>query len=244
MKLSLIVPVLNSHEILRRQILHWQRIGFPTSDTEIIIMDDGSDPPLPESSIAKVIRTNDKRPWTWPLARNAGARVATGTNLLMYDVDHIVTKPLLRFARKFTGLGTHFRRKLAILDEDGVLRCNPTILQSYGLVRRKVRVESHTNSFIIRKDVFWELGGYVEDRFSRPQPSGEDTIFNKAWKVYLATRGIEEPNDVPTLFVFPSGRWCGDVDYNPHGLFHNLSRKSSRNYWWKIQKKGQQRVQV
>ena len=43
MRLSIIIPVLNSHEVVRRQLLHFERIGLPP-DTELILVDDGSDP--------------------------------------------------------------------------------------------------------------------------------------------------------------------------------------------------------
>jgi hypothetical protein len=234
-----VIPVLDSHEMVRRQLLHFERIGLP-KDTELILVDDGSDPPIENTSSLPVTihRTNDKRPWTWALARNAGAQIAKGEYLLMYDLDHIVTKDLLYYVRRFRGPGVHFIRKLAMLDEQGVLRITPEALRACGLKRTKIRVESHHNSFAIRRDLFWELGGYIED-MSKPYPRGEDSIFYKAWLKYLKYNGIEERRDVPTLFVIPSGRWCGDVDYNPQGLFHNLSRKTGKNYWWRKQIKEQ-----
>jgi glycosyltransferase involved in cell wall biosynthesis len=95
MKLSIVIPVLNSHEVVRRQLLHFFRIGLP-GDTELILVDDGSDPPIENdfSNLARIHRTNDNRPWTWALARNAGARLATGDYLLMYDLDHIADRKL------------------------------------------------------------------------------------------------------------------------------------------------------
>jgi len=45
MKLSIIIPVLNSHEIVRRQIEHFRKMDL-SDDVELIIIDDGSDPPL------------------------------------------------------------------------------------------------------------------------------------------------------------------------------------------------------
>jgi len=44
-RLSIIIPVLNSHEIVRRQIAHFEKMDLP-DDIELIIVDDGSDPPL------------------------------------------------------------------------------------------------------------------------------------------------------------------------------------------------------
>jgi len=37
------------------------------------------------------------------------------------------------------------------------------------------------------------------------------------------------------LLMFPNGQYCGDVDYNPFGLFHTLTRKTDKNHWYKKQ---------
>ena len=94
MKLSIIIPVLNSYEIVRRHLLHFKEMNLPDS-VEIIFVDDGSDPPIQDTVGVKnlrIIRTNDKRPWTWALARNRGAKEARGEYFLMTDLDYIIPK--------------------------------------------------------------------------------------------------------------------------------------------------------
>jgi len=94
MKLSIIISVLNSHEIVRRQLLHFKKMDLP-EDIEIIFIDDGSNPPLTHDGSLKnftMYATNDKRPWTVELARNLGARVADGEYLLMTDIDYIIPR--------------------------------------------------------------------------------------------------------------------------------------------------------
>lgn len=239
MRLSCIIPVLDSAEVVRRQLLHLERAGLP-EDSELILVDDGSDPPVENTSglPVKIIRTNDPRPWTWALARNAAALAATGEILLMYDLDHIATRTLMDYVVASPFPRIHFRRELAVLDEDGILTQDREVLASYGLMpRRNLRLESHHNSFAIRRDLFWKLGGYREDLIGKPYPQGEDSDFWKRWNAYREENAVEIPTDPPTLYVFPSGRWCGDVDYNPHGLFHDLSRKSPRNYHWNQQRR-------
>ena len=45
MKLSIVIPCLDSHEVLRRQLIHFERMALP-EDTELILVDDGSNPPI------------------------------------------------------------------------------------------------------------------------------------------------------------------------------------------------------
>jgi glycosyltransferase involved in cell wall biosynthesis len=233
MRLSLIVPVLNSHEILRRQLCHFERIGLPEG-VELILVDDGSDPPIENTSSLPVTihRTHDKRPWTWALARNAGARLAKGDVLLMYDLDHIVSKGVLDFVIGHPELRIGFRREFGVLTEDGQLTQDRGILATYGLPESaSLQIHGHQNSFAMRRDLFWELGGYREDLIGRPYPQGEDTGFFKTWKAYRDAHDLVDCTG-SALYHFPNGRFCGDVDYNPQGLFHDLSRKSRRNPYW------------
>lgn len=236
-KLSLVVPVLDSHEGLRRQLLHLERIGLP-EDTEVILVDDGSDPPIENTSSLPITihRTNDTRPWTWALARNAGAKLAQGEYLLMFDLDHIVTRELLDFVVSRDAHRIHFQRRFGVLDENGDLHTDRATLKDWGLIGERARIESHQNSFAMKKELFWELGGYREDLIGRPYPQGEDSGFYAKWKEFSEATGVSSVEG-PTLYVFPTGRFCGDVDHDEHKLFHSLSRKSKNNYWWNKQRK-------
>lgn len=239
-KVSIIIPVLNSHEIVRRQLAHFRRIGLP-DDTELIVVDDGSDPPLDYAAGGlplRIIATHDKRPWTWALARNRGAREARGKYLLMTDVDHIICRPLLDFVRGFNGQKVQFKREFGAINPDGTFTQDYQVLMSYGLPERRLKdkgvfVPPLPNNFAMRADVFWALGGYREDLVELPYPQGEDRLFKAAWHKWRVEGKGEVDKYRPTIYMFPCGQFCGDVDYNPQGLFHDLSRKTRRNHWHK-----------
>lgn len=228
MKLSIIIPVLDSHEVLRRQFLHFEKIGIP-EDTEIIIVDDGSDPPLEYSGKLPVtiLCTNDKRPWTWALARNAGARIAKGEYLLMFDLDHIITRELLDAARTNDYQKMHFQRQVGVLLEDGTFTQDRDVLESYGFSKDAgIKIGPLPNNFSMRKDIYWELGGYREDFVGRPYPQGEDSDFKKKWHQWIRAGKGDWCVVHPVIYMFPNGKYCGDKDFNPFGLFHNLSRSN------------------
>ena len=240
MKLSIIIPVLNSHEVVRRQLLHFKRIGLP-SDTELILVDDGSDPPIENTSSLPVTihRTHDTRPWTWALARNAGARLASGEYLLMFDLDHIADRTLIDFVRGFDGLKVQFTREFGVLNENGVLTQDRNVLAEYGLPYSDgpLRIGPLPNNFAMRRDLFWELGGYREDLADKPYPQGEDRAFRSVWRTYQQRTGAKVCPYRPLIFMFPNGKFLGDVDADPKELFHGLTRKTSRNFWYQEQRK-------
>ena len=244
MKLSIVVAVLNSHEVVRRQVLHYERLGFPREDAEVIFMDDGSHPPLQAlSGAVKVVPTNDTRPWTWAVARNSGAKIAQGEYLLMTDIDYVVTKKAIDDALAFDGDKMCFKREFGVLDESGLLTQDREVLISYGLSAARMASKGfglppHPNNFIMKKSVFWELGGFREDRVGLPYPQREDSYFKQAWKNAVAAGRFKDVPHRPTIYMFPNGQFCkgGDVDYNPFGLFHGLTRKTPNNPWFKKQR--------
>jgi len=239
MKVSIIVPVLASYEIVRRQLLHFRAMDLPV-DVEIIYVDDGSEPPQsypddPPRNFRFVV-TNDFRPWTWALARNRGAKEAVGKYLLMTDLDYIIPYDAIEAVRGFDGDYIGFRREFGVLDEHGHFTQDVDELVKYGFpierwATRGPRMPAHPNNFAIRKDLFIHMGGYREDLVGKPYPQGEDNAWKQKRKRWAAEGKLVESDIRPCIYMFPNGRWCGDVDYNPNGLFHNLSRKSEKNPW-------------
>lgn len=239
MKLSIVIPALNSHEVVRRQLLHLDKIAIP-DDTEVILIDDGSEPPItakPRPWLT-IHHTYDARPWTWPVARNTGARLAKGEYLIMADLDHIISREFIDITRSFTGDHIRVNREFAALDEDGNLTQDRDTLTAYGLpTTYDIKFNPHRNQFAIHRDLYKKMGGYREDRIGMPYPQREDGDFAKHWRQLYEKGEIRDFDDLvgydkrPILYMFPNGKYCegGDVDSNPFGLFHTLSRKTEKN---------------
>lgn len=241
-KVSVIIPVLNSHEVVRRQLLHFEKIGIP-DDTEIILVDDGSDPPIEADNDLPltIIHTNDFREWTWPVARNTGAKNARGDYFIMADLDHIVTREIIDQVRNFTGDHVRFNRAFAVIDENGNLTQDVEVLKQYGLPEgraKNYKLNPHRNQFAMHKDLYWKMGGFREDRIGMPYPQREDGDFSARWDELYEKGEIRDFDDVvgydkrETIYMFPNGKYCGDVDYNPFNLFHKLTRKTHKNPYY------------
>ena len=221
-KLSIIIPVLNSHEIVRRQIEHFRKMDLP-DDVEVIIVDDGSDPPL-EGDGVEIIKTNDTRPWTHPKARNLGASKARGDVLLFTDIDHVIDREAVEFGRHFQYDYGRFYRELGILDRDGDLVQETEALVEWGVNKKRatgnLHIGCHVMSMYIKADVFNKVGGFREKLTSYP------THDDGNMKTKLNRNGFKKcpDNERPTIYMIPNGRFSGDKNTNPFGYFHELCR--------------------
>ena len=231
MKLSIVIPVLNSHEIVRRQSLYYKKMRLP-KDVELILVDDGSSPPL-ESSVAKVITTNDYRSWTQPKARNIGASEAKGEFILFTDIDHIVTREAIDQARTGRYDYGRFRREFGVLMKDGDVSQRYGVLMGYGvpgprLQSRGLKISCHTLSMFIRRSVFEDIGGFRENLTK--YPTHDDGHMKRALKKLEKEGSIVKcPDQVgrderARILMIPNGRFCGDKNFNPFGLFHEAKR--------------------
>jgi len=252
MKVSVIIPFLDSDEIVRRLIKYWGQMDIP-DDIEFIIMDDGSKKSLrhPDFGLLDLVKgyglnleiyeTHESRPWTSSAARNRAADIAIGRNLFLVDGDYIISRKALETARLFDGDRLGVRREFGVLTEEGTFTQDHATLIAWGLPRNRIRKRGtkfppHPNQFVMRRELFLEMGGYDEKRIfsSAVYPQGEDNAFKRlARKWENEGKLVFSEEDRPTLFMYPNGQFCGDVDYNPFGLFHTLTRKTDRNHWYR-----------
>jgi glycosyltransferase involved in cell wall biosynthesis len=240
-KVSIVIAVLNSHEVVRRQIEHFRKMVLRTDlpdDAEVIIVDDGSNPPLTYPEKLRNLSfyyTNDKRPWTQGLARNLGASKASGEYLFFTDIDHIITKEALADSLMFTGDKMVFPRYYGILSKDGDIICDEKSMLDFGLDPRRVNTRRghmcggiHGNTYLIRRPLFDLIGGY-DPRFCQSGfhvggkfPS-EESRFNQKYN-HLVNRGLAKNAVIGSkIYCYPVSRFRVDGDNNPFGLFHGLS---------------------
>jgi len=236
-KLSIIIAFYNSHEAVKRQVKYFSSMDLP-DDIEFILVDDGSDPPhkIENYKLKNLTlhHTNDKRPWTQGLARNAGVKLSKGEYLLLTDIDHILSKEAIMDGYNFTGDKMIFPRFFGVLLEDGTLSQKVPDLIEYGLhpeapkSRRGLYASYHGNTYVLKRSTFDLLGGYNEKNctFGHHAPSrqGEDSALNAVWNRYAAKLGML-PAVGSNIYMFPIGRYHISGNLNPKGLFHNLSQE-------------------
>ena len=224
-KISIVIPVYNSHEIVRRQLLHLNRIK--TDDVEIIIVDDGSDPPIKDATI----RRHSRIAWTQGIARNLGAEMASGEYLFMTDIDHIISKESLEDALAFTGNKMIFRRQIGILDKNGTIKQDKKTLKDWGYTKDKLDASVHGNTFVMKKSIFDGLKGYDPKRsligYHPISRKGDDCFFNRKWNNEYNREELAVGRD---MYRFPIGRFRDDGDLNPKGLFHDLHQREEIQY--------------
>ena len=228
-QLSIVVPVYNSHRVVTRHIKHFHRMELP-DDIEIIFMDDGSDPPLKDyvGNIKcrnfYIYPTGDKRPWSQPCAKNLGVKISQGEYIFITDVDHILPKETIMEGYLFRGDKMEFKRSHAILSRNGEIYQDAESLFKYGYgkkryLRRGVKKYRHTNTFVMRKKIFIEIGGYKERLCDRGvQYHRDDSHLHQQYGRHRAEGKCLPAEEGGMTYVFPA------VSRDPKKLFHNLSR--------------------
>jgi glycosyltransferase involved in cell wall biosynthesis len=228
-KISIVITVLESYMIVKRQIKYFKSLNLPDS-IEIIFMDDGSDPPIKDKVRTyglknfNIYPTGDKRPWSQACARNLGARIAEGEFLLMTDIDHIITKEIIESVENFDGDKMTFTRAFGVLDKFGRIDQRPKTLFKYGLNKTRYKRKGlfkirHVNSFAIRRNIYFELGGYPEKYCNRPKGGNKgDKSFYQHFRRRSREGMYKEEVIGPQILTYPG------LPKDPLKIFHTLKR--------------------
>jgi len=224
MKASIIIAVLNSHEVVNRQLRHFK--GIIPNNCEVIIIDDGSEPSITFNEKIdyrlKLFATHDERPWSQPCARNRGAEIAQSEYVLMTDIDHVFSEEAINAVVNFNGDKMVFPRQWAVLSDEGKIIQDPEVLFEYGLdtelyKQRGLHAGQHANTFAMKKILYDMLGGYKESFCGKY--GGDDTDFARRYGE-LHYKGLAKRHvHGPAIYVYPNPR--KDVK----GLFHKLRFK-------------------
>jgi len=161
--------------MLLRQQEEW--LSYPDSvlkRLEIIITDDCSTNhpitevfPLSSKLNIRVFRITKKVQWNWLACRNIGAHCAQGTWLLLTDMDHMLQKK-------------HADQLFGAMKKDR-LPSKCVYLFTRVDAPDNVVVKNHNDSFLMKKDLFWKIGGYDEELSGNYGTSG--TYRRRAFKV-------------------------------------------------------------
>lgn len=152
---TLVMPYYENPRFMARQIENWATYPQNLKDHfSVILVDDGS-PTKPAGPLLDVLRDQivgyfldlyridvDVR-WNWLAARNIGAHYAKTEWIMLTDMDHVLTEPVLRVLV----YGRH----------------DPSII--YRFSRREHTGEArhpHPNSWFMTKQMYWQIGGYDE----------------------------------------------------------------------------------
>jgi hypothetical protein len=158
---TIIIPCLDSHEVVRRQVLHFDNL-LAGMNIQVLLIDDGSDPPLPvyDYPWLRQHATGDKRHWTQGIAANTGATMSDTPYIMFMDIDHAVTRDVVMYLSRFDSDAALFQRRIGTLADDGTIITGKTI-------------HPHVNTYVIRRELFaispryHNKPGYVTDREMR-----------------------------------------------------------------------------
>ncbi|MHA2163635.1 MAG: hypothetical protein ACXAB9_12690 [Candidatus Thorarchaeota archaeon] len=194
---------------------------------EVILVDDGSDPPISPVTVPtfnfQLVRTNDFRAWTQALAVNFGASYSKARYLWCSAIDHFISKEAIEHLSKWEGDKLVHPREFAILNESGEIvtsNDNLDLLIEYGVrpfeVDRKCKIGNGFGMFVIQRRLWDILGGYSSN-YGVGYGKDDVDISKRYAKLYMS--GIAGRHHVgPHVYVFPNP--AGDIK----GIFHSLRK--------------------
>jgi hypothetical protein len=159
--LTLVMPTYLNSGMIARQFEGWAAWpGSLKERLEVILVDDGSpepaaDVPRPQGLPAlRIYRVKDDIPWHQHGARNLGAHVAPDGWMLLTDMDHVLEAEAA--AALLDRLPTLSPRAIHTLDRIEADTRTPTL-------DRNGQPKPHPNSFVLTRELYWQIGGYDED---------------------------------------------------------------------------------
>ncbi len=233
MPVSVIIPSYQTPaETLAKTLAALERQTYPRELFEVVIVDDGSEPPLaqPRSTPldVKVVR-QEHCGFGAPRARNTGVRTASHDILLFLDSDMLAEAGWIAAHTRWhhavsdaLTLGFHAHGAVDDIEAETIRHRQGSLKEMFSDRRsdplwtesHMARTDDltsiaddvfrvvHSGNFGIRKDFYWSVGGFDES-FTRW--GMEDTEFGYRAYTY---GGLLAP--VPDAFAWHQGRWKED----------------------------------
>ena len=198
----MIIPHLNQHAALERLLRSLDSQSDCDADVEIIVVDNGSATPLPESISANSRITSLREPTPGPgPARNRGAAVANGGILAFIDADCIAD------ARWIRAIFTHFQKPSGAAVIGGDVRIAPRgsklePIEAYESIfgyrfELYIRRDGYagTGNLAVRREVFDAVGPFGGIQIAEDRDWGQ-----------RATRVGFPPAYVPEMIIYTEAR--------------------------------------
>lgn len=161
-KLSFVLSYYRQPEALLWQLDLLQQFS---SEIELIVVDDGSQDGFPasvlsESSVrGKLIELRTDVRWNLPGARNWGMVLASAEQCFRSDIDHRPLRETLQWMLSY--------------------RLKHSEAYRFARVREGLFVKPHGDSYFIRKNDYWRVGGY-DERLSGFYGQNENDFLSRA----------------------------------------------------------------
>ena len=208
-RVSIVVPSRNRHRLLYECVLGIAT-GTRSQPVEVIVVDDGSQPPLTAESLPAdvdvlVLRLEGEGP---AAARNAGARVARGDIVLFTDDDVV---PSLGWAAAAVDYMDGHLSSVAVTGSIRSAVWDPLYEQS---VEAAEPGHQWTCNIAYRRDVFARLGGFRADVFTNAHAEDRDLAIRALETGEIGFSGDMEVRHTPRRIglrdVARQARWARD----------------------------------
>jgi hypothetical protein len=148
-RLTIITHHYNNEAAVSLQLNTWRSYSPEVlALIDIILVDDYSDRSLvPDISglPIRLLRVETDIDWNMAGCRNLAATQAKTDWLLFHDIDHVMD-------------GENISRLLA-----GLFSLDAETLYRFSRIENGVLIDSHVNSFLVKRAMFWDSNGYDED---------------------------------------------------------------------------------